>query len=569
MPTSEGTASFLLRQDRMKHLQPETPLMSASQEKNLPPELQGFLKKHPEIRKKTKKSTIMESKKFRTHRYLWAEALYQTSNFLLLPGRISLWSLAYLIEPRPGKDKDKGSFWVRVFAFFGVVLSVILSPISGLFALAGLILRMIAHPFRPEMCFLNYETPKTETTSGKEEENDSTANIDLQTGLKIGTLNLALGMKSQGIVGDLRPAEERVQELAEYLNQLQDPPAVICLQEVFKGNRKKLYEAIKDRYPYILDNVSPSLVLNSGEVILSRVPIQNFYFERFKHLGTIDGLAPRGILKVDISLPQTDPNKKPAIIRVYNIHTEALLGHRRAISREKSIQQALNLIVQQYLEDRDQYGFIFPVLAGDFNASRFTVWGADHLLPQGQSEEKVLRSLLENFYTQENKEGPLGTWTNGVFSDKGLILTFKEKLDRWWHGYPDPKQTHTIHKTKWGTPDFDENDISPARLDHIAVPYVLLPDVFKKYHEYTGTKNLDENVLRVLHKQINTPKIIRSELKKEANETPTSRKDNISKELQTVGFFAETHTDIFNKKVQSHPTDHLPTWTTFKLQIIH
>lgn len=382
-----------------------------------------------------------------------AKYSHKATVVLSFPFRMGLRSLAYVVEPLPGKNKDKT--WlgvaVRVAAIFS---AVVLVPV-------GLVTIPFAIPF-----YLYSHSKKQAVSMVHNKNAEDRTNKD--NTLHVRSHNLGFVHEFLSVMADLRDVETRAHEIGEWLSGDENLPEVICFQEGFHiDGSKVLVDKLKEKYPYVLHNISPhGSGFNSGGIIASQYPIEEFSYRSFTNLIGPEKLATKGLIKVRVE-------KNGKKIDVYETHLQALLGKERAAVRKEQMEQIINWIKEdQTVDDSEKADAI--VLLGDLNASKITAWGEvnsdddavfalvndnfvdvfsnDHdengVRTEGAARFNQLDSPDENTPLPE----PSGSWYLGPFADKGAMLRIKEWYERKSQGSPKKEPVMEIPKDHfWGT----------------------------------------------------------------------------------------------------------------------
>lgn len=421
---------------------------------------------------------------FRTHASILAERLHRTSETILWPARLHVQLLAHIIEPLPGAGKENRLQGIAI-RVSSLALSILLTPVALLSTALALPFRSIAHRYRPAISYLDNSSSKK--AKGKRSEE---LLLTKENPLSIRTHNVGFVTSSMSTAGDLRPPTERAKELVKSILEDSKKPDVIFFQETFHEDATRiLANGIKEEYPYIVHSVAPHISgFSSGALVASKYPIEGVKFQRLGHMSGPETLSPRGIIRIRL-------NSSQGPLLLYGAHTQALIGETRAKARFKQLEEMKELMD---LDAKKEPG-IPQVLMGDFNTSRITAWGEDNLEPKGQAEAEVMERLGEYFedpyladhdpltgertkgkpfYLQKDNERlgedpvePSGSWYQGPFDKKGLILSEKMKRDRRKYGRPDPKKIIPLEKSTWGTRHWHSHQTAKtARFDYILFP---------------------------------------------------------------------------------------------------
>ncbi len=419
---------------------------------------------------------------FRTHTSTYAEKLHQVSEFIMLPLRWSGQMLARLIEPNPGENKGSRlrSLAIRLMAVIGFIL---LLPLALVSFIVGFPLRMVDHLFRPSISHLRDGNAKP----------DKKPALTKQKPLHIRTHNLGFVLSTVGIVSDLRDATIRAKELTLKINKDSKSPDIICFQEAFHEDAVRiLCEGIQVQYPYIIHSVAPQISgFSSGAMIASKYPLLSVDFERFTCMVGPEKLSPRGIFKVSLATERGE-------FVLYNIHTQALPGEKRAQARLMQ----LTRVHQMMAEDLSQNSDIHQVLVGDLNASRVAAWGEESFYPLHQAEEAVLNFIESSFHDpflidhdvtakrtrdnpvflatdQEDQQAmtlsePSGTFYSGPMFHCASF--FEAQLNQYEQESLLPKPEKDVRRkiseeSSWGTKEWQKQQIAnTARFDYILFP---------------------------------------------------------------------------------------------------
>lgn len=445
------------------------------------PSAQAFYPKHYSIQLDKNDLNGIGSEKFRTHRSIHAQRLHKLSEALLLPGRLAVQLLAKAVQPLAGKNKEKPAIGVltRIGAITGCLF---LLPVVIPSLLLSLPLRRIEHHLRPAVSYLK----------GPDIVGRRAIELTPEKPLHVRSHNIGFVTTSMSTSGDLRSPVKRAHELVESINGDPEQPDLIFFQEAFhEDGVKVLCEGIQKSYPHIIHSVAPHFSgFNSGAMVASKYPIEEVEFKTFAHMLGPEKASPRGVIRVKVAT-----NKGPMYL--YGVHTQALIGQDRAESRFRQIKDLKDWMA----EDLRKFPNISQVVLGDFNTSRLTAWGEDALEPKGQSEEKVLNRLNEEFddlFLRDHDpktgkrikdqpeylphdvkragyalEEPQGSWYHGPFADPGPVLTRKMRKDREKHQTPAPAPVEGLvgKATKWGTKEWQkEQRANTARFDFILLP---------------------------------------------------------------------------------------------------
>lgn len=120
-----------------------------------------------------------------------------------------------------------------------------------------------------------------------------------------------------------RQRHQRYKALAGALKQKQ--PDVVLLQEVFMtAERKRLIADLRDTYPH--HYYFPSAQVGSGLLTLSKFPIVDAYFHRFRMGGKIERLE-QGDFYAGKGIGMTRLQTPSGIVDVYNAHAHAQYEH--------------------------------------------------------------------------------------------------------------------------------------------------------------------------------------------------------------------------------------------------
>lgn len=419
--------------------------------------------------------TPIQSSTFTTHTSSYAEKLHQVSEWICTPAKYNTQLLAHVINPLPGAHKD----WpllatiTRIACFILWILSI---PFAMGSFLLGFPLRCIDHWYRPVMSYFEAE----DKSKAKQ-----VTDLSEQNPLHVRTHNLGFTTSTLSIVGDLRSVTTRALEVAR--NIVEDPhkPDLIFFQEAFHEDATEvLCKEIQNEYPYIIHNVLPQISgFNSGAMIASKYPLERVEFHRLGHMLGPETASPRGIIKAQIQSARGP-------VSIYGVHTQALLGEKRAESRYFQLEQ-----IKKVMEEDPN----IKILLGDFNTSAVTAWGEDNASQADQKVMQRLNEFFQDFYLQDHdsktgrrKEGvaqflesdnqrmgqtfpePSGSWYHGPFAEPGALLSLKMWFDRWKAGRPTPEKMEGITletPATWGTSEWYKNQTAnTARFDYILQP---------------------------------------------------------------------------------------------------
>ncbi len=431
--------------------------------------------------------------RFSTHTSSFAQKLHALSEAILIPGRFSLQMGARILEPLPGKDKNSKLIGL-VIRISAAVALLILLPFAIISSPFGLILRCIDHQFRP---FCSIMGPNGSRSSY------NTISLTENRPLHVRTHNLGLVPSSMSILGDLRCPKIRAQEIVQSIVGDLYQPDILCFQEVFHEDATSiLVHGIHSEYPYIIHTIAPNITgFSNGTVIASKYPIEQINFQLLDHMIGPEKVTPRGVIKITIS-----SEKGP--IAIYSAHIQALTGKERAEARLQQIKEIQSFIAK----DKEELPSLTQILVGDFNTSRVTAWGEDHLEPEGQPEAAVFQYLQEEFndlYLNDHDpltgarvvgthsryldfdnrrsgvdlEEPTGSWHLGPCHSKDASIVasrlFKSMAsNRKKHSSPTPKriQQISIPKSNWGTDTWHSHQVAnTARIDYILTPKLSDP----------------------------------------------------------------------------------------------
>ena len=110
----------------------------------------------------------------------------------------------------------------------------------------------------------------------------------------------------------------RAEQFADKINNLENSPDVIGLNEVFDDSFISCITGlVKHRYPYITNHQpgKHGLEISSGLLLLSKHPLQDIYFEQFDWANCPDSLSNKGFLFARTSLPNAAiPNSSVGIV---------------------------------------------------------------------------------------------------------------------------------------------------------------------------------------------------------------------------------------------------------------
>jgi len=426
-----------------------------------------------------------------THINKCADILDRVSKLFMLPGEFNAQMLAKVIEPHAGKNKHQvlSGIIIRIVSFALFLISL---PFAVFTVPIGMVLRAIEHTYRPAMCY-------TDNSGTKEAKAKKISELELskEKPFTIRTHNVGFVTTSMSTTGDLRHPVERARELVNSINNDPAKPDVIFFQETFhKDASKILREGIKNEYPYIIDNIAPQISgFNSGSMVASKYPISHSKFNRFAHMLPPESMSPRGVTRIVLESP-----KGPLLL--YGVHTQALLGERRAIARYMQLIHLKHLMEK----DKETYTNAMQIVCGDFNTSRINAWGEDNIDPRNQAEAQTLQRMddfFDDVYLRDHVDRngartygepepiylkidnlrlglaenalqePRGTWFHGPFADPGCLLNGKMRYDRWKHNRDNPKPLEGLFKQKctWGTPEWHtDQTANTARFDYILLP---------------------------------------------------------------------------------------------------
>jgi|GEM_PF-6835922 len=434
---------------------------------------------------------------------------YRIFKFLSFFHRNTLQSIAHIVEPLPGAGKASCIgrqvkrlayrifylFWSMItFVGGGLPFAVLsqkiifgtLSTSAIIFShfllqiLCGYILLFfISLPF---YCCAHYCKPMVRYSS-----TISTQSHPLPTGIQdrdesllhIRSFNLGCTYTTTEIVGDLRPAEQRIDEISDWIENGMDQPDIICFQEVFHQEaRERLHERMKNIYPYVLYSIAPHFMgLDSGFMIASKLPIEEFSFRPFNSMMIgPERWTNRGLAKMRINIGNS------CFFDIYVTHLQALLGKARA---EMRLQQ-MQWIIHEILKDQKEDPSSRFVLVGDMNAPERTVWGeyndedeSFHSCVQEESFIDLYSNVLnkEKWVAGDTPDGvevlkaPTGTWNSGPWEKKGL-LKFKEMFEQIVNGVTVKRVDQELQEQlsqcygQWGTPAWSSSQQAcSARFD--------------------------------------------------------------------------------------------------------
>lgn len=432
-----------------------------------------------------------KSGEYHTHTAAWAEKLHGWSETILKPGRLYAQLLARVIEPHPGANKDHvlSGIVIRIVSF---VLFLVITPFAAAAGIIALPLRAIEHTYRPAISFIDNSAAKEAKAKTSEE-----LTLTKENPLSIRTHNVGLVTNCVSTVGDLRHPVQRAHEIVQ--NMLTDPlkPDVVCFQEVFHEDANKiLCEGLKKEYPYIIHNVAPQISgFNSGMMVASKYPLTGVKFHRFANMLPPETMSPKGIIRVCLSVPTK------GTLFLYGVHTQALLGERRAMARYEQLQE-----LKQFMEkDKKENPHCMQMVMGDFNTSQITAWGQDNTSPANQSENRwalqrmaefddiylkdhtpMLSNRLNNsapYYLKADNERmglkadaleePRGSWFHGPFANPGCMMRVKNAYDRYKHDRDAPDELLGLcdQPCTWGTKEWFANQTAnTARFDYMLFP---------------------------------------------------------------------------------------------------
>ena len=151
--------------------------------------------------------------------------------------------------------------------------------------------------------------------------------------------------------------DKRAELIADYL--LDNNSDIFVFQEAFDANaRAIIYSKLQSTYPYYIEPQKQkkfSLKINSGLWILSKYPIIESDFHRFRSCCGYDALAQKGILYVKISVDGH-------MIQVFNTHLNS--GQDRQVIRDSQYRE-IKKFIDGYKNKKDM-----QIIAGDFNTNK-------------------------------------------------------------------------------------------------------------------------------------------------------------------------------------------------------
>lgn len=438
---------------------------------------------------------------YSTHLSKTAEKIHHLSEVLMKPGYWNIQSLARVIEPLPGANKNKrilGTL-IRICSVAAWILTL---PFAIPFSLIGMTLRLIDHGHRPLISVIN----NTEAVKPK---NKDSLLLTKENPLRVRTHNTGLTPTAMSTTGDLRHPVERAKELVEAIHKDENrrdgkQPDIICFHEAFSEDAiKTLCEGIKSVYPYIIHSVAPQISgFKSGALIASKYPLESVEFQHLNGHIPPETIAPKGLIRVTLRTADD------SLITINSVHTQALLGEERSQARLKQLEQVRKIMesgIKEHAVKEQQKRM--EILCGDLNISSIDAWGGDHTDPK-QSESEVLNFFNKHFrdlYLNDHEEyidakkacirkrkdgapapehlafdneqmgthftEPMATWYDGPYYNPGAILGSKMKRDRFKHNRPEPEIVIPRRKDPfWGKNQFYENQIAEnARFDYFAI----------------------------------------------------------------------------------------------------
>lgn len=428
---------------------------------------------------------------YTTHKNPTSEWLHKASQFCLLPWRKSLQFFAYSLQSRPGENKEDRSIFrskpASIARGFLGILFLTVSAVFGAITLPIHLAALFSYKSRPILSYINNSS----------QNNESKSKMSQESPLHIRTHNIGLVIESMGIVTDLRPVKQRVNEIADNILKDKHQPDVICFQEVFhEDGARELCNRIKTQYPYIITNVLPTASgFNSGAMIASKYPLRDVHFHCLANNIGIERLAPKGVLRVII-----DTDKGP--VAIYNAHTQALLGKERANARYLQIEQIKTIMATDKLNTPME-----QILVGDLNTSSINAWGENNIIDTNNPEAPVQKKLHEEFediflkdhdqltgnrcsgqprfLSSDNKRmevehlpEPSGSWYVGPVAKPDTFLATqalkRNEEDKKVHQYtapPVPGKNSIKTDSLWGTGTWRQTQpADTARFDYVLFP---------------------------------------------------------------------------------------------------
>ena len=192
--------------------------------------------------------------------------------------------------------------------------------------------------------------------------------------------------------------EERAKEIAEYLYHSEYD--IIVLQEVFnKKGYKILKEKLKSKYPYISDpcNDNHLIKTNSGLVLFSMFPIDNFKSLKFSDCSSSDCLSNKGAFVAGFTINHRN-------FRIIGTHLQSDYSNMSeyATIRVKQLKQ----IVDGFKINLNDHHFT-NIFCGDFNISKNDTTQYDYLLRSLQStnfETSCCNYTWQDYYLRKNEK---------------------------------------------------------------------------------------------------------------------------------------------------------------------
>ena len=190
---------------------------------------------------------------------------------------------------------------------------------------------------------------------------------------KIKILTYNIFMRPYGI--KTNKSDHKEERLSEIIEKIKDHE-IVCFQEAFDTfthrHNKLIEESRKVGFKYFTNGSPPGLLspflIDSGLLILSKVPIVYSEFHYFKPGSYEDALAQKGILYAKIDIGESN------FVHIFTLHTQANI---HSIEKIREIPNNISRI-NQIIESRDFIDSIFlkhfrnhdlAYLMGDFNVN--------------------------------------------------------------------------------------------------------------------------------------------------------------------------------------------------------
>ncbi|MBS0586285.1 MAG: hypothetical protein JSR76_08350 [Verrucomicrobia bacterium] len=422
----------------------------------------------------------LKSKEFKTHTNSVARSLHYVGRMLFSLARLNTNLAAYTIQPKPGRGKEQilSATLIRFVSFFFWAVTL---PFTSLSFFLGVPFWLISHRYRPILGYLAREG------------SESLPFLEEEKPLFIRTHNTALVFPSLSTLSDLRSPVARAGEVVRSILEDELQPDILFFQEVFYEKAAEILgEGLLEAYPYILHTIAPCITdFTSGSFIASKYPFKEVRFERLEALHTFGKIFAKGVTVVRIATSKGD-------ILFYNVHLQPALNEKRAKVRLSQLEQIVEMIKKDKSANRD----VLQVLVGDFNISRLTILGEDHLVPEGQVEAKLLSFFEQHFEDPylydhdsltgirtrgapfylakdnarmgESLEEPRGSWYEGPFVELQPVWFFASShIDALKSKSPKPEKVPDLEipKSKWGTKKWHKEQMAhTARFDYTLFP---------------------------------------------------------------------------------------------------